>query len=257
MIHLKTLPEIETMKKGGVILSEVLTVLLNNAKKGISLANLEKIASEELVKRGAQPSFKKVKGYHWTICTSVNDVVVHGIPDDYLLKDGDIVGIDCGAYYQGFNTDAAWTIEIGNNKNEKTNSFLSTGQKALSLAIREVKLGNYIYDISSVIQETIEGAGYSIVEILVGHGIGKKLHEEPEIPGYIKGSREETPKIVSGMALAIEIIYNMGGKEVVYKNDDGWTIGTKDGKLSGLFEATVVASPHGCLVLTPLKGISL
>ena len=127
---------------------------------------------------------------------------------------------------------------------------MDVGKEALSQAIEKVKIGNYIYDISSAIQKEVEKSGYSVVRSLVGHGVGKNLHEEPEIPGFVKGKREKTPRITEGMVLAIEIIYNMGNPEVIYQGNDGWTIVTKDGKISGLFEATVVATPHGCLILT-------
>ncbi|MBI4990619.1 type I methionyl aminopeptidase [Candidatus Gottesmanbacteria bacterium] len=256
MIHLKTPQEIEIMKIGGKILKDVLKSVREEAKPGVKLSYLDELAQNLIVSKGASPSFKRVKGYKWTICACVNDVVVHGIPTDYKIAEGDVVGIDCGVYYQGFHTDAAWTIKVENGKwkmesgKDEVDRFLETGEKAFREAIKQVKLGNYIYDISKAIQDNVEGANYSVVKTLVGHGVGRELHEEPEIPCFTKGKREMTPELVTGMVLAIEIIYNMGSKEVVYKGNDGWTIATKDGRISGLFEATVAVTSHGCLVLT-------
>lgn len=256
MIHLKSPQEIEIMRTGGKILHDVLQSVLKEVKVGVTLSYLDKLAENLIISSAASPSFKKVKGYKWTICACVNDVVVHGIPTDYKIAEGDVVGIDCGVYHQGFHTDAAWTVrgqrlEVrGQSKKDEIDKFISIGEEAFRQAIKQVKLGNYIYDISKAIQDNVEGAGYSVVKTLVGHGVGKKLHEEPEIPCFTKGKREMTPEIVPGMVLAIEVIYNMGSKEVVYKGNDGWTIATKDGKISGLFEATVASTTHGCLVLT-------
>lgn len=257
MIQLKSPKEIEIMREGGAILGEVMKIILGGVKSGVKLAELDKIAQSEIMKRGAEPSFKKVKGYRFCLCACVNDVVVHGIPTDYTLKKEDVVGIDCGVYYKGFHTDAAWTMRVKDSKFEKRNKidrFLSVGKKALSDATAQVKVGNYIYDISKAIQDNIELSDFSVVRTLVGHGVGRQLHEEPEIPGFVKDERLKTPKIVEGMTLAIEVIYNMGSSDVVYKGNDGWTIATKDGKISALFEATVAVVSHGCIVLTPIQS---
>ena len=200
-------------------------------------------------------SFKKVKGYHWTICACVNDVLVHGIPDDYVLQDGDVVGIDCGVYYKGFHTDSAWTKRVSvvsQDKLDEVDTFLEVGKTALTKAIAQVKAGNYIYDISKAIQDTVEKGGYQVVRTLVGHGVGRELHEEPEIPGLVNKERFATPQVASGMTLAVEVIYNMGSGEVVLSDRDGWTIRTKDGRISGLFEATVAVADHGSVVLIPI-----
>jgi methionyl aminopeptidase len=197
----------------------------------------------------------------------VNDVVVHGIPGDYILRKNDILGIDCGVYYQGFHTDCAWSIIVGNKKTYPESKitkdqiglsleekFLNTGRLAWQKAIMKVKKDNHIYDISHTIQETIESQEYSVVKSLVGHGVGRDLHEAPEIPGTTKGKRESTPKIIPGMVLAVEVIYNLGSPDVVYKGNDGWTIATKDGTISGLFESTVAVTSHGSYVLTGIPG---
>lgn len=259
MVSCKSPEEIEIMKKGGTILSNVLDRVLQEAKAGIKLNHLDQFTEQLILSYGGEPSFKKVKGYNWSICTCLNDVVVHGIPSDYILRKGDILGIDCGVYFCGFHTDCAWSIQVGvkdkESKNSEIQQFLQTGEETLILAIREVKPDNYTYDISNTIQQNIEKAGYSVVRSLVGHGVGKKLHEEPEIPCFISSKREETVKIHQGMVFAIEVIYNMGGNEVMYKGNDGWTIATKDGKISGLFEVTVAVTAHGSLVLTPVQSL--
>lgn len=260
MIHLKSDREIEKMVAGGKILTNVLSATLSKVKPGVTLLELDEFSKHEIIAAGAEPSFPKVPGYRWTLCTCVNDVVVHGIPTDYKVKEGDVVGIDCGVYYKGFHTDASWTVLVKGSdvKNRQVKEkFLRTGKTALNRALSQVKRGNYIWDISKAIQTTVEEGGYSVVRSLIGHGVGKQLHEEPEIPGFTKGEREKTPMIVEGMVLAVEVIYNMGIHSVVYKGDDGWTIATKDGTISGLFEATVALTSHGSLVLTPIvSGLS-
>jgi methionyl aminopeptidase len=262
MINLKNDQEISIMGKGGLILTEVLNLLIKEAKSGVKLIELDKIAEDEIIKRGGKSSFKTVKDYRWTICTAVNDVVVHGIPNNYVLKNGDILGIDCGVLYNGFHTDCAWSVIVGDEKTlpseiiaegkSHEEKFLNSGRNALQKAIKKVIKGNYIYDISKTIQENIERDGFSVVRTLVGHGVGKQLHESPEVPGFVKMTRDKTPKIIPGMVLAVEVIYNLGGPDVVYKGNDGWTIATKDGTISGLFEATVAVMSHGSYVLTPI-----
>jgi methionyl aminopeptidase len=256
MIHLKTAKELEKMREGGIVSKKVLEAVIGAAREGVTLSKLDKLAEELIISYGAEPSFKKVKGYRWSICACVNDVVVHGIPSDYFLKNGDVLGIDTGVYLGGFHTDCAWTIQVGDGvDNLEVKKFLATGKKALISALSMVKPDNYIYDISNVIQQTIEKANYSVVRSLVGHGVGRKLHEEPEIPGFASGEREKTVKIRPGMVFAIEVIYNMGKPEVIYKGNDGWTIATKDGKISGLFEVTAVVTADGFFVLTPICSL--
>lgn len=255
MIEVKTKKEIEIMKVGGGILAEVLFEVLRNAKAGVSELELDSLAEELIYKKGATPAFKKVKGYHHTICVSTNDVVVHGTPTNYKFKEGDIVGIDCGIYYQGFNTDMAETVKIENrklkieNRKDDVDKFLKTGKKALEEASKVAKVGNKIGHISKAIQEIIESAGYSVVRSLVGHGVGRNLHEEPEVPGFLGRSISETPELKPGMTIAIEVIYNQGKPEVV-RGEDSWTIKTEDGSLSALFEKTIVVTEKGPVVLT-------
>ncbi|MBI3380042.1 type I methionyl aminopeptidase [Candidatus Gottesmanbacteria bacterium] len=253
MVDLKTPEEISLMRKGGEILHKILLKLLDDARVGVRLKDLDQTAENLIFSAGGKPSFQMVPGYKWTICACVNDVVVHGIPDEYILQEGDLLGIDCGIYLDGFHTDHAWSKIVTNGKQsdykEKTN-FLDTGEKAFTEAIKQAQPGNYIYDISKAIQDNIEADGYSVVRSLVGHGVGRKLHEDPEVPGFTKGKRQSSLKIIPGMVLATEVIYNLGSADVVYKGNDGWTIATKDGKISGLFEATVAITSRGGFVLT-------
>lgn len=254
MIDLKTEKEIEIMQKGGKILAEVLFEVLTNAKPGVSELELDKLAEKLILEKGGQPGFKKVPGYKNTICVSTNEVVVHGIPTEYKLKKGDVLGIDCGVYLEGFHTDMSETIRISNQesevKNDEIDKFLETGKKALNLAVEKAKIGNRIGHISEIIQSVVEEAGYSVVRSLIGHGVGRQLHEEPEVPGYLSRKIDKTPLLTEGMTIAIEVIYNMGKKGVVLKGNDNWTIKTQDNSISGLFERTVAVTKNGPLVLT-------
>ena len=257
MIHIKTEEEIEIMRVGGKILAEVLFEVLKHAEVGVSELELDQLAEKLIREKGAEPGFKKVKGYHHAICVSANDIVVHGLPTNYKLKDRDIIGIDCGVYYKGYNTDMAQTLRVKTqNSKLKTQNydeidrFLETGKLALMEAIKAAEIGNRVGHISKTIQEIIEGAGYSVVRSLVGHGVGVSLHEEPEVPGFLRGKIENTPLLCEGMTIAIEAIYNMGKSDVIYSNNDGWTIKTKDGSLSGLFERTVAVTKDGPIILT-------
>lgn len=256
MIDIKTEKEIEIMAYGGKILSDVLLEVLKHVKAGVSELEIDAMAERSIRERGGEPGFMKVPGYQHAICVSTNDVVVHGIPTNYIFKEGDVVGIDCGVYYEGFHTDMSETIQVKSEKlkvksSEKSvGKFLKTGKRALEEAIKMAVVGNHIGNISAVIQKIIEGAGYNVVASLIGHGVGRELHEEPEIPGFMLGKIEKTPKIKEGMTLAIEVIYNMGKADVVYANRDGWTIKTADGNTSGVFERTIAVTKKGPILLT-------
>jgi methionyl aminopeptidase len=255
MISIKTPQEIKIMKKGGKILADVLFEVLKHAKVGVSELELDQLAEKLILEKGGEPGFKKVEGYKYTICISTNDVVVHGIPTTYKLKAGDKIGIDCGVYYQGFHTDMAQSIKIKNQRSnikdlDEVDKFLKVGEKAMWEGIKAAKLGNRIGNISKVIQDIVEGDGYSVVRSLIGHGVGRELHEDPEVPGFLDGKIEATPLLKEGMTIAIEVIYNIGKYDVVYGNRDGWTIKTKDGSLSGLFERSIAILKQGPVVLT-------
>src|SRR3989344_5516257 len=246
-IQVKTDTEVEIMKKAGQICAESLKLVVDEIKPGITLNYLDKIAEEEIKKRGALSSFMTVDNYSWTICTTVNEQVVHGIPTERTLKEGDIVGIDIGAQCKGYHSDMAITVGVG-KISQDAEVFLKIGEKILKDAISKARVKNHIGDISFAIQSAVESANYSVVKNLTGHGVGLKLHEEPIIPGF--GKRGKGPKILKNMTLAIEVIYAEGSGEVKMENDN-WTISTVDGSLGGLFEQTVVITENGPIVLTP------
>ncbi len=234
------------MSQAGKITARALEEIEKNIKIGVNTKKLNVMAEKLIREAGAEPSFKKVEGYKHCICATPNDWVVHGIPGRYKLKSGDIIGIDLGAYYKGYHSDMAQTYLVGEDSTGKKR-FLKLGEETLWRAIKEARVGNKVGDISNVIQTNIEGAGHSVVKELVGHGVGRDLHEDPLIPG--RGKKSTGTDIKEGMVLAIEIIYNRG-KPQVYLLEDGWTIATKDGGLSGLFERTIVVTKKGPVVLT-------
>ena len=248
MIKIKTPEEISIMVEGGAKLGRVKTELAKAVKPGVSALDIEKLAMELIKKEGAEASFTKVPGYHWATCVNVNEGLVHGIPrEDLVFKDGDVVSIDVGVYFKGFHTDTSITVAI--NPDAEVRNFLRVGEETLNKAIKAAKVGNYIYDISKVIEENVEGAGYSTIKALVGHGVGRDLHEDPQIPCFVPGRIEDSPKIKPGMVFAIEVMYAMGRDDVEIL-EDGWTIGMRDGKISGLFEDSVAVTENGIKVIT-------
>lgn len=256
MVNVKNKKEIEIMQKGGQILSETILEVLKQIKPGVSELEIDILAEKLIREKGAEPGFKTVSGYQNTVCVCTNEVVVHGIPSKYKFKEGDIVCIDCGVYYQGYHTDMAETILVKNSKckiqnYEEKERFLEIGKKALWAGIEQAVVENRVGHISKAIQEVVEKeGGYSVVRTLVGHGVGKELHEEPEIPGFLDKKIEKTPKLVEGMTLAIEVIYNMGKADVVYSGKDDWCIISADRSLSAVFEKSIVITQQGPLILT-------
>ena len=237
------------MREGGRITAAALQDVLRQARPGTSLLDLEKIAREGIIQGGGTPAFERVKGYHFATCLNVNEGIVHGIPTSQKLKEGDILSVDLGTFYQGFNTDASWTVYIGDEQKapRAKTKFLRAGEEALKKAIAEAREGNRILDISAAIQKGIEGAGYTPVDTLVGHGVGKDLHEDPQIPCLVMAG--PNPQISAGMALAVEVIYTEGGRDLQIAAD-GWTVETVDKSLSGLFEHTVAVTEKGPEILT-------
>jgi len=244
---IKTNEEIEIMKISGKICAQAMKKVLDSIRPGIKSILLDEIAEKEINDKGAKSSFKTVEDYKYTICTTINNQVVHGIPTSRKLEDGDIIGIDIGALYKGFHSDLAITVPVG-QISEKTKKFLDVGTTTLKKALQKVKVGNTIGDISQTIQEGIETAGYSIVKNLTGHGVGRELHEEPMVPGF--GKSGSGPILKKNMTLAIEVIYAQGSGEVTLEKDN-WTISTRDNSLGGLFEQTVAITNNGPIVLTP------
>lgn len=246
--NLKTPEEVEIMKEGGRKLSLIKHKVVKAVKVGVSAYEIDKLADSLIAKSGGEPSFKKVPGYYWATCVNVNAGIVHGIPKkEIVFKKGDIVSIDLGIFYKGFHTDTSVSLEIG--KTPANKKFLDAGKEALKAAIAQARKGNRIYDISKAIETVIKKYSFSPVTSLVGHGVGKSLHEEPQIPCFTYTSPDKTPEIEEGMCLAIEVMYTLGSPELIYEQD-GWTISTHDGKISGLFEETVAVVGHGPVVLT-------
>ncbi|MCM8782196.1 MAG: type I methionyl aminopeptidase [Candidatus Omnitrophica bacterium] len=246
MIYLKSTDEIELMKKAGEIAVEAMEQVKKFIKPGVKTKELDFIAEKIVKEAGADSAFKKVDNYKYTICVTPNDWVVHGLPGDYVLQEGDILGIDLGTLYKGYNSDLAHTFPVGEISKDKR-VFLDTGRQALKKALNQLVAGRHIGDISYAIQQTIEGAGYSVVRELVGHGIGKNLHEEPFIPG--RGERNKGLVLQVGMVLAVEVIYTAGSHKVKLL-EDGWTIVSRDGSLAGLFERTIAITERGPKLLT-------
>jgi methionyl aminopeptidase len=270
-INIKTPNEIKIMQEGGIKLSRILKQLVSSTRVGTSLLDIEKLANELIIKEGGEAAFKRVPGYFWATCLNINEGIVHGVPFDYELKNNDLLSIDIGMFYKGFNTDTCVTIGIkqsafGNqpfdyaqgkqsaksNKIDEIDKFLIAGRQALKAAKKEAQPGNFVGHISRKIQEIIEGKGYACARTLTGHGVGKLLHEEPLIPCFLDKDIRETPLLEENMVIAIEIIYCQGSSELVTEAKDGWTIKTKDGKMSGVLEETVALCKNGPLVLTEL-----
>jgi methionyl aminopeptidase len=224
-------------------------VLKSATKPGVTTDELDRLAEAEIRSRGALPAFKGYRNYPKTLCVSVNEQVVHGIPSKRVLKDGDIVGLDLGAIVGGFYGDSAVTIAVG-RIDEKAATLVRVTEESLSLAIQQARVGNRLSDISHAVQQHVEAAGYSVVTEFVGHGIGRQLHEEPQVPNY--GKPGQGPRLQPGMVLAIEPMVNMGGSAVRVL-DDRWTAVTVDGSLSAHFEHTIAIQPSGpALVLSRL-----
>ena len=234
------------MAKAGSIVGEVLDSIKDMIKAGITTREIELFADERIKALGGKSAFKGYRGYPGSICTSVNEEVVHGIPSSHRLKDGDIVSVDLGVYYDGFFGDAAVTLPVGKIDNE-TATLLRITEEALSLGIENATEGKRVSDISYAIQSHAEKNGFSVVRSFVGHGIGRELHEEPQIPNY--GTPGKGPRLKEGMTLAIEPMVNSGTYEVKILRD-GWTAVTTDGKKSAHFEHTVLVTSGRPKILT-------
>jgi methionyl aminopeptidase len=251
MIHYKTDEEIELIKKSADILGRAHAEVAKNIKTGVTTSELDKVAFDFISKKGAKPSFKGYKGYPSSLCISVNEVVVHGLPGDYELKEGDIVSIDCGVLLNGYHSDSAYTYSVGDISEEKK-KLLEITKQSLYLGIAQAVAGNRTGDIGHTVQSFVEKEGYSVVRELVGHGVGKNLHEEPEVPNY--GKKGSGVKLQERMVIAIEPMVNMGTKNI-FQERDGWTIRTVDRKPSAHFEHTIVVLKGKAEILTTFKYI--
>jgi len=247
-MYVKTKKEIEIMEEGGKRLHEIKEELARNIKVGVSAYEIEELADKLIKKSGGVASFKMVPGYKWATCINVNEGIVHGIPKkEVIFKKNDLVSIDCGFYYKGFHTDTSYSLGV--EADARIDNFLNIGKKALKNAISEAKVGNFIYDISKATETTLKKGKVNPVKSLVGHGVGRNLHEEPQIPCFTLGMRNNSVKIENGLTIAIEVMYTLGDSELVIL-PDRWTIATRDGKISGLFEETIAVTEKGPKVLT-------
>ncbi|BDD03015.1 type I methionyl aminopeptidase [Aureibacter tunicatorum] len=251
MIKYKTEKEIQLIKESAEILGKAHGLVASKIKPGVSTLELDQIAYDYIVKEGGKPSFKGYNGFPFTLCISVNENVVHGFPSDYKLKDGDIISVDCGVFYKGFHSDCAYTYPVG-EVDEEVMDLLKRTKESLYIGIEQAKEGKRIGDIGFEIQKYCEGFGYGVVRELVGHGLGRNLHESPEVPNF--GIRGKGPKLKSGLVIAIEPMINLGTKQVVLESD-GWTIRTTDRKPSAHFEHTVGIINGQTEILTTHKYI--
>ncbi len=250
MIVVKTRAQIDKMRQAGRLVAQTLDLMERLAKPGVRTIDLDAAAEEFILSHGATPAFKGYMGYPATLCVSVNDEVVHGIPGDRRLEEGQIVSVDVGVNFDGWYGDAARTLCIG-QVSADAQRLLDVTQEALRRGIAQAKAGNRLGDISAAVQTYAEQNGYSVVRELVGHGIGQRMHEEPQVPNF--GRANTGPELKAGMVLAIEPMLNVGGCEVSFDSDK-WTVRTADGSLSAHFEHTVAVTERGPEILTVAKG---
>lgn len=247
----KSLAELQIIEANGDLLGRTHAEVARHIKPGVKTMSLDKIAYEFIMDHGAKPSFKGLYGCPSTLLTSVNEAVVHGLPNDTVLKEGDIISVDCGVFKDGFHADSAYTYAVGPIATE-TNNLLKATMASLQEGIAQVRIGNRVGDIGNAIQQYVEARGYSVVRELVGHGLGNNLHEAPEVPNY--GKKGKGPLLVEGMVIAIEPMINLGKRNVVTEKDN-WTVRTVDRKPSAHFEHTVALYQGKPWVLTTFKYI--
>lgn len=251
MVHLKTEEELAIIREGALILGKAHGEVARLVKPGVKTSALDKLAEEFIRDSGGTPSFKNYNGFPASLCISVNEVVVHGFPGNYELRETDIISVDCGVFYKGYHSDSAYTYPL-EGVTKDTLLLLERTYDSLFKGIEQAKSGNRIGDVAFAIQHYVESFGYGVVRELVGHGVGKKLHEDPEVPNY--GKRGKGVKIVPGMVFAIEPMINRGTKSVVQERD-GWTIRTSDKKPSAHFEHTIAVHADRTEILTTHKYI--
>lgn len=251
MIYLKTPEEIELLRKSNVLVGKTLAEVAKAIRIGVTTLELDKIAEDFIRSNGALPGFLGYQGFPNTLCVSVNDQVVHGIPSNYALKDGDIVSVDCGTIIDGFYGDSAYTFCVG-NVDPKVKKLLDTTKEALYKGIEQARHGNRIGDIGYAIQQHCQAAGFSVVREMVGHGVGRNMHEDPEVPNY--GKRGQGLQLREGMVIAIEPMINMGNRGIVFERD-GWTIRTIDRKPSAHFEHTIAVQKGDASILSTFQYV--
>ena len=248
MIVCKNPSELEKMRRSGQVLRQVLEEVRRHIAPGVTTMDLERVAEKKIQELGAQPAFKGYNGFPCVLCTSVNQEVIHGIPSEKRrLKDGDIVSIDCGVVIEGFYTDSAFTVAVGSETSSELKKLLEVTEGALQRGMQKVRVGNTVGDIGAAVQQHVESNGFSVVREFVGHGIGTRMHEDPQVPNY--GSAGEGIRLREGMVLAIEPMVSVGRPDVQLL-DDNWTAVTRDGSYSAHFEHCVAVTRNGPLVLT-------
>lgn len=250
MVKVRNESELKLMRESGRISAIALKKVLENIKADVSCIELENIAALEIKKNGGELAFPNESGYKWATCITINEQVVHGIPTERKIEKGDVVSVDLGSIYKGWFSDVAWSVLVTDDA-EKAR-FLKIGEEALWLGISQAVDGHRIGDIAGTIQQHVEASGYNVVRSLVGHGVGEKLHEDPEVPGY--GKKGTGLVLKTGMTLAIEVIYAQGAPEVILASD-GWTISSADGLLTGLFEMTVIVEKDHPEILTDWRNV--
>ena len=246
MVKIRTEREINLIAESNKIVAETLDMLSGKIKPNIKTSDLDKLAEEFIISRGARPAFKGYMGFPSTLCISIDDEVVHGIPNSKVLKEGQIVSIDCGVEKNGYYGDSARTFAVGKIDSKKLDLMRVT-KESLMRGIDAAKEGNYVSDIGHAVQTYVESHGYSVVRDLVGHGIGTELHEEPQVPNY--GKPKQGHRLRTGMCIAIEPMINAGTKDI-YTDSDGWTVKTKDGSASAHFEHTITITENGAKILS-------
>jgi methionyl aminopeptidase len=251
MIHYKTKEEIELMRESALLVGKTIAEVAKLIRPGVTTAHLDKVADDFIRDHKASPSFKNYNGYPYATCISVNDAVVHGFPSKNELKEGDVVSVDIGAYKNAFHGDSAYTFALVGVDEEKL-QLMKVTKESLANAIAKSVSGNRLGDISYTVQEHCEKYGYGVVRELVGHGLGRKLHEDPQVPNF--GRRGTGNKMKEGMVIAIEPMVNLGVKEVWY-DKDGWTVRTKDGKVSAHYEHTICVQKGGADILSSFEEV--
>jgi methionyl aminopeptidase len=249
----KSQGELEAMREGGRITAACLRMLSGSVRPGVTTRELDSLAEEFIHNHGGRPEFKGYQGFPASICASPNAMIVHGIPGPYRLKEGDLISLDVGVRYEGFVTDSATTVAVGEVPRETTR-LLETTRRALEAATEQARPGNHLGDIGHAIQSLAESRGYGVVRDLVSHGVGRKMHEDPQIPNY--GRPGTGPRLLSGMTFAIEPMITQGSYEIRLSEWDGWSIYTADGSLAAHFEHTIAVTDEGPWVLTQNGGES-
>jgi methionyl aminopeptidase len=247
----KSTHEIETMARAGIVVAETLELLEEQIRPGVTTCELDELAEEFIRSHGGEPTFKGYRGYPAATCMSPNDVVVHGIPGSLELAEGDTLSVDVGVTLDGFVADSAWTFAVG-AIGADAQRLLDVCRAALDAGIEQARMGNAVGDISRAVQSVTEAAGFSVIRSLVGHGVGRSMHEDPQVPNFVSSSRGAELK--EGMTIAIEPMITAGGADV-YIHDDEWSISTVDGSLAAHFEHTVAVTAEGPRVLTTSTGV--